>query len=46
MSDQMMERGFDFTRPDDPVSTSSHEKVPGDLFGQRELFEYHGEDRP
>lgn len=46
MSDQMMEHGFDFTRPDDRVLTRSQEKVPGDLFGQRELFEYHGEDRP
>ncbi|MFC4258064.1 type VI secretion system Vgr family protein [Marinobacter lacisalsi] len=46
MSDQMMEHGFDFTRPDDRITTTSQEKVPGDLFGQRELFEYHGEDRP
>ena len=46
MSDKMMEHGFDFTSPDDPVSITSQEKVPGDLFGQRELFAYHGEDRP
>lgn len=46
MSDQMMEHGFDFTRPNDRVITESRESVPGDLFGKRELFEYHGEDRP
>ncbi|MFL1407026.1 type VI secretion system Vgr family protein [Marinobacter sp. M1N3S26] len=46
MSDHMIERGFDFTRPADPVHVESGEKVPGDLFGQRELFAYHGEDRP
>ncbi|MFW5825204.1 MAG: type VI secretion system Vgr family protein, partial [Marinobacter sp.] len=46
MSDQMIEHGFDFTRPDDRVLTRSQEEVPGDLFGLRELFEYHGEDRP
>lgn len=46
MSDQMMEHGFDFTRPGERVLTETEEKVPGDLFGKRELFEYLGEDRP
>lgn len=45
-SNAIVEHGYDFTRPADKVDEKSQETVPGDPFGERELFDYIGEDRP
>ncbi|MFE8070097.1 type VI secretion system tip protein TssI/VgrG [Marinobacteraceae bacterium S3BR75-40.1] len=42
----IVEHGFDFASPRTPVKATSKEKVPGSDFGDRELFQYLGEDRP
>ncbi len=42
----VVEHGFDFTRPTDKVDDVVQEKVPGEAFGKRELFQYLGEDSP
>lgn len=45
-SNRITEQGYDFTRPADKVDEESRQTVPGDPFGERELFSYLGEDRP
>ena len=40
------EQSFDFTRPKENVKDSTEQDVPGEKFGERELYHYIGEDEP
>lgn len=42
----VVEHGYDFTKPAEKTDEKSQETVPGDPFGDRELFQYLGEERP
>lgn len=42
----VVERGFDFHKPAEPVDDAPQQPGPGTKFGKRELFDYLGEDRP
>ncbi|TVP60216.1 MAG: type VI secretion system tip protein VgrG [Halomonadaceae bacterium] len=43
-SNSLVEQGYDFHRPNDRIHDDSRGQVPGNGFGQRELFNYLGED--
>ncbi|MAL97765.1 MAG: type VI secretion system tip protein VgrG [Alteromonadaceae bacterium] len=42
----VVEQGFDFHKPAEPIDDSPTQKGPGAKFGKREVFDYLGEDRP
>ena len=43
--DALVEQGFDFTRPGETVADSGKASIPGEAFGEQEIFHYIGEDR-